>query len=185
MFIKLLFTYAHNYARITTTVDVRRKIKMPRPVKWRRVEFIPEVKTFIPEGISLKDLEKNVLLVEELEAIRLKDLEGLEQELCAKKMEISRQTFRRILSSARSKVADALINGKSLRIEGGNFTLNICSVQCFDCGRQWNESYENFEKILQGHYHCPYCGSIQIACSNRQQRGFCKRNCRRFGKSKI
>jgi predicted DNA-binding protein (UPF0251 family) len=52
-------------------------------------------------------------------------------------MEVSRPTFQRILISAREKIADSLVNGKTLKIEGGNFTRNICSVKCADCGREW------------------------------------------------
>ena len=89
------------------------------------------------------------MTVEEVEAIRLKDLEDLEQGECAKHMNISRPTFHRILNTARQKLADALLNGKSIRIEGGNYTRNICLVKCNDCLREWQESYENFQKILK------------------------------------
>jgi len=96
---------------------------MPRPTKWRRVALIPEVNYFKPAGIPLRVLEEVCLSVEEAEAIRLKDLEGLEQEECAQRMRISRPTFHRVLESARSKVADALTNGKAVRIEGGSFEM--------------------------------------------------------------
>jgi predicted DNA-binding protein (UPF0251 family)/predicted Fe-Mo cluster-binding NifX family protein len=94
---------------------------MSRPQKHRRVAFIPDVTFFKPAGIPLRDIEEIQLTVEELEAIRLKDLEGLEQGEGADKMNVSRPTFQRILSSARQKIAEALLNGKSIRIEGGNF----------------------------------------------------------------
>ena len=61
--------------------------------------------------------------VDEYEAVRLKDLEGLEQEDCAKKMNISQPTFHRLVLSARKKIADAIINGKAIRIEGGNYRI--------------------------------------------------------------
>lgn len=67
------------------------------------------------------ELEENVLLMEELEAVRLKDLLGLEQGPAAKKMNISQPTFQRLVVSARKKIADAIVNGKAIRIEGGNF----------------------------------------------------------------
>jgi predicted DNA-binding protein (UPF0251 family) len=96
---------------------------MSRPPKCRRVEFLPNVTYFKPAGTPLKDLEEVGMSVEEAEAIRLKDLEGLEQEQGAEKMNISRPTYQRILASARQKLADALLNGKAIRIEGGNFEM--------------------------------------------------------------
>ena len=97
---------------------------MPRPIKDRRVSFMPEVTYFKPAGIPLRVLEESQLSVEEIEAIRLKDLDSLEQEACAVKMNISRQTFQRVLGSARRKIADALFNGKAIRIQGGNFEMS-------------------------------------------------------------
>jgi len=74
----------------------------------------------------MKNLREVILPVEEYEAVRLKDLENLEQEECARKMNISQPTFHRLVLSARKKIADALINGKAIKIEGGNFkTLKI------------------------------------------------------------
>lgn len=96
---------------------------MPREAKCRRVEFIPPVKVFKPVGVPLSSLEEVVLKVEEIEAIRLKSHLDLEQEECARMMQISRPTFQRILSEAYSKVADALSNGKGIRIEGGSYCL--------------------------------------------------------------
>ena len=107
---------------------------MPRPIKGRRVGFVPEVTYFKPTGIPIGALEAVALSVEELEAIRLKDQEGLQQEDCAQQMGISRPTFHRVLGSARSKVADALTNGKAIRIEGGEFEIDR---RRFRCG--WDE----------------------------------------------
>jgi predicted DNA-binding protein (UPF0251 family)/predicted Fe-Mo cluster-binding NifX family protein len=98
---------------------------MPRPLKCRRVEFLPGVTYFKPAGIPLKNLDEISMSVEEAEALRLKDLEGLEQEGGAEKMNISRPTFQRVLASARQKIADALLNGKAIRIEGGNFEIAL------------------------------------------------------------
>ncbi len=155
---------------------------MARPTKWRKVEFIPNIQYFAPLDIDTDVLQENILRVEELEALRLRDIEGLEQEDCARKMEISRQTFQRILNAAREKVADSLINGKAIRIEGGNFTRNICPVKCLDCGKEWNESYENFERILEGTYNCPDCNSKRVICSRSEKKKFCRRNCWRHGR---
>lgn len=155
---------------------------MVRPTKWRRVESIPSKQYFAPLDSETGDLRENVLRIEELEAIRLKDLEGLEQEECAKKMEVSRPTFQRILNTARAKIADSLINVKAIRIEGGNYTRNICLVKCLDCGKEWDESYENFEKILNGEYLCPHCSSQKIICAGNEKKKFCRRNCWRHGR---
>jgi predicted DNA-binding protein (UPF0251 family) len=96
---------------------------MPRPPKCRRVAFLPETTYFKPAGIPLRVLDEVRLSVEEAEAIRLKDLEGLEQAPGAERMNISRPTFQRVLASARRKIADALLNGKAIKIEGGNFEV--------------------------------------------------------------
>lgn len=109
---------------------------MSRPQKSRRVEFLPSATFFKPAGIPLRDLEEIGISVEEVEAIRLKDLEGLEQQQGAKKMNISRPTFQRILSSARKKLADALLNGKAMKIEGGHFEMSWSRFRCND-GHEW------------------------------------------------
>jgi predicted DNA-binding protein (UPF0251 family) len=96
---------------------------MVRPRLCRRVKFNPDVTYFKPRGIPLVDLEEIILHVDEFEAVRLKDLEGFEQEECAKKMKISQPTFHRLVLSARKKIADAIINGKAIRIEGGNYKI--------------------------------------------------------------
>ena len=96
---------------------------MPRPRRCRRVWFQPGVTFFKPAGIRLAELGESVLTVDEFEAIRLKDFQNLEQEEAAKKMNISQPTFNRLLLSARKKIADALVNGKAIRIEGGNFKI--------------------------------------------------------------
>lgn len=97
---------------------------MPRPRKCRLVKSEPCVALFKPRGIPAKMLESVNLAFEELEAIRLKDLEGLEQTEAARQMNISRATFQRVLKSARTKLSDALINGKAIRIEGGNYAVS-------------------------------------------------------------
>ncbi|NQT05769.1 MAG: DUF134 domain-containing protein [Dehalococcoidia bacterium] len=97
---------------------------MPRPIKDRRIAYMPEVTYFKPAGRPLRVLEESRLSIEEVEAIRLKDFNGLEQEECAEKMNISRQTFQRVLGAARRNIADALFNGKAIRVEGGNFEIS-------------------------------------------------------------
>ncbi|MFH1212261.1 MAG: DUF134 domain-containing protein [Candidatus Woesearchaeota archaeon] len=96
---------------------------MTRPRLCRIVKSNPEVTYFKPRGIPLRELQETTLCVDEFEAVRLKDLGGLEQEECARKMGISQPTFHRLVLSARKKIADAIINGKAIKIEGGNFRL--------------------------------------------------------------
>ncbi len=89
----------------------------------RRVFFRPGVTHFRPSGIRLSCLEETVLTVDEFEAIRLRDNQDMDQTSSAKKMGISQPTFQRIYRSARKKIADALVNGKAIRIEGGSYTF--------------------------------------------------------------
>jgi uncharacterized protein len=85
---------------------------------------------FNPAGIQPRDTEEVCMSVEETEALRLKDLEGLEQEQSAEKMNISHPTFQRVLASARQKVADALLNGKAISITDGNFEMTWRRFRC-------------------------------------------------------
>ena len=98
---------------------------MPRPFKCRRVGFAPGITYFKPAGIPMRSLEEVIISLEEAEALRLKDIVGLEQEGAAESMNVSRTTFQRILASARRKVADALLGGKAIRIEGGNYEMAV------------------------------------------------------------
>jgi predicted DNA-binding protein (UPF0251 family) len=132
---------------------------MGRRQLWRKVSAIPPVTYFKPAGIRMAELEEVRLLVEEAEAIRLKDLEGLEQEDCAAKMKISRSTFSRILDSARQKVADALLNGKAIRIEGGNFEMATRRFRCLE-GHEWDVPFETLIKALPE--FCPTCNTPNI-----------------------
>ena len=94
-------------------------LEMPRPFCQRRIAFLPGATYFKPAGVPLRELEEVALALDELEALRLADLNGLYQEQAAEKMGISRATFGRIVESARRKVAHALTSGKALRLEGG------------------------------------------------------------------
>ena len=79
--------------------------------------------TFKPQGIPGRDLEEVVLPIEGLEALRLSDLEKLDQGTASIRMNVSRQTFGRVLAEAREMVAEALVMGKMIRIQGGSYTL--------------------------------------------------------------
>lgn len=90
---------------------------MPRPQRRRRVRGRPGAYYFKPAGIPLTDLEESLLTLPEFEALRLIDYEQLSQEDAGKKMNVSQSTLSRVLSSARRKLADAIINGKAIKIE--------------------------------------------------------------------
>lgn len=105
---------------------------MPRPRLCRRVGFRPNVTYFKPAGLKMSGLEEIIVTMDEFESVRLKDLMGFEQEEAAVKMNISQPTFHRLVLSARKKIADAIVNGKAIRIEGGNFRM---------CGRQGAKSF--------------------------------------------
>lgn len=129
---------------------------MPRPPKCRRVAFLPNVTYFKPAGMMLRSLEEVQLSVEEAEAIRLKDLEGLEQEGGAERMNISRPTFQRILTSARQKMADALLHGKAIRIEGGSFEMASSRFKCLN-GHEWEVPFEVMMRTPP--QLCPMCST--------------------------
>ena len=89
---------------------------MPRPCIKRKVFGNPTSYYFKPSGIRKIDLDESVLLIEEVEAIRLIDFEGIEQIKAAKQMKISQPTFSRILKQGRKKIADAIVTGKAIKI---------------------------------------------------------------------
>ena len=104
---------------------------MPRPCCIRHIDVNPCAVYFKPAGIPVHMLEEVVLTLDELESFRLADLNGLYQEQAAEEMKISRPTFSRVVEQARRKVADALIHGKALRLEGGAVVMKRVS-----CGRR-------------------------------------------------
>jgi len=103
--------------------------KMPRPFICRRVWFKPGITYFKPVGVPISGLDEVVLTVDEIEAVRLKDYEEMDQVKAAKKMNISQPTFHRLIVNARKKIADALVNGKAIRIEGGNYKMAEQAIQ--------------------------------------------------------
>lgn len=131
---------------------------MVRPTKERRIEFIPEIKYFKPAGIPMSQIKEVCLTMEEIEAVRLKDLEGLNQEEAAEKMNVSRPTFQRILVEARGKIAESLIKGKAIRFQGGDYKLSD-NIHCPRCGKDFKKN--NFNEHRRGKRHqygyCPKC----------------------------
>ena len=146
---------------------------MGRRPLWRRVNFIPEITYFKPAGVPLNRLEEVCLSVEEAEAIRLKDQEGLEQEECAQTMNVSRTTFSRVLSSARQKIADALLSGKAIRIEGGNFEMAIRRFRCAS-GHEWDVPFKVM--ISTPPQLCPTCNTSSIMPVWARRLGWGRRN---------
>ena len=127
----------------------------PRPHKSRRVESEPKYTHFEPAGDPLMEIAESKVTVVEFEAVRLKDFEGLDQMECAKRMNVSRPTFQRILGQARIKIAQALVEGKSIKIEGGIYEIATGNPVCNNCNYNWNFPVctETFEHDIE----CPNC----------------------------
>lgn len=109
---------------------------MPRPRKWRRVCCMPERDRFGPLDAQVDHEQFVIMTIDEYETIRLIDLEGFTQEECARQMNIARTTVQGMYNEARRKLAESLVNGKILRIEGGDYQLcdrleNSCG--CIRC----------------------------------------------------
>jgi uncharacterized protein len=147
---------------------------MPRPVKCRRVNFLPDVKYYKPAGVPMRNIEEVCLSIEEVEAIRLKDLEGLEQGESAEMMNISRPTFHRVLNSAHCKIAEALFTGKAIRIGGGNFEISPCHFECIN-GHDWEIPFKAGKNELP--QVCPICHVPDIKCAH----SFKAKDCVKFG----
>ena len=99
---------------------------MPRSIQTRRISSGLEERVFKPRGRPIGQLREIALSLDELEALRLADREGLYQAEAAERMGVSRATFARIVTSARSKVAEALVEGHALSIRGGEITRSRC-----------------------------------------------------------
>jgi predicted DNA-binding protein (UPF0251 family) len=141
---------------------------MPRPPLCRRIAQQPDATYFKPPGIPLHELEEVVLTVDELEALRLADKEGMYQDQAAERMEISRPTFGRIVETARRKVAEALVEGKALRIEGGNFVMaDMRTFRCSDCSHTWQVPFGAGRPA-----ECPSCHSRNIHRAEEERGGW-------------
>jgi len=106
---------------------------MPRPRKWRKVCCLPARNRFGPLGDPIGEDLPVSMAVEEYEAVRLIDLENLTQEECATRMNVARTTVQGIYNNARKKIADSLVNGKPLWIEGGDYEL--CDGRREECDK--------------------------------------------------
>jgi uncharacterized protein len=124
---------------------------MSRPKCCRHIGAVPGRTCFQPEGALSS--EEMLLTLDEYEAIRLADLEGLYQEQAASRMSVSRQTFGRIIEEAHRKVADVLVNGKTLRIEGGPVSMNAEEpARCPRCRRAFSPDCSKHNEMS-----CPHC----------------------------
>ncbi len=150
---------------------------MPRPRRIRRIFFQPDVTYFKPAGIMLKNMQDSILTKEELEAIRLIDFKNISQNKAGKQMKISQPTLSRLLTSARKKIADALINGKAIKIQGGNYKMVQPTGRGLGMGRGRGTSgrgrMSGFAAGPGGDCVCPKCGAkashqIGIPCYNQK-----------------
>jgi predicted DNA-binding protein (UPF0251 family) len=131
---------------------------MARPQCCRRIAAMPVAAAFGPVPASLAVADQVVVTLDEFEAVRLADLEELYQERAAERMGVSRPTFSRIIDSAHRKIAEALVSGKSLRIEGGSVRVSASErPRCSRCGRESPRACE-----------CPYCRGEGSAKAARQ-----------------
>ena len=112
---------------------------MVRPKKTRFVAFNPDISYFKPRGIPMSELEEVRLTIDERESVRLADLMGMSYEDAGKQMGVSRATFGRIIQNTRKIIADALINGKAIHIQGGSYALTdkTSEYMCNKCKHRW------------------------------------------------
>jgi uncharacterized protein len=128
---------------------------MSRPQKRRQIGRDPGVCYFKPRGVPLRGLKEVALTVDEYESIRLADLHGLAHEQAGNRMGVSRATFGRILQNARQTIANALVNGMAIRIEGGNYQTTEKTATpyiCQACGSQWDAAPDTDPLPI-----CPKC----------------------------
>ena len=138
---------------------------MTRPCKCRRISGQPRSLLFKPCGVSFHELHEICLTLDELEAIRLADLQELYQEEAAVRMGVSRQTFGNIIRSAHGKIADALVNAKALKIAGGVVQLDAPQYLCGRCRNRWAASSDQEKSAT-----CPKCHGGGIPDDSREDR---------------
>jgi uncharacterized protein len=139
---------------------------MPRPHKCRLIAAQPPISAFKPAGVPGRELGTIELGLDELEALRLADLEGLYHDAAAQRMNISRQTFGRVLERARHKVACALFQSKMLLFTGGPVVMRgMRTFECADCGGRFCAPYGTGRPK-----ECPKCKSGNF-CRAAKERG--------------
>lgn len=132
---------------------------MARPQKDRIVTCDPAISYFKPRGVPLRQMEEVRLTIDQMEAIRLADLEGLSQEEAGARMGVSRATFGRIIQRARKVVAEALIHGKAILMEGGNYQVKNAKrlFACDSCDHHWDADCGTGRPV-----QCPACGGTDL-----------------------
>ncbi len=131
-----------------------------RPQKKRIVVYNPSVSYFKPRGIPMLELEEVQLTIDAYEAVRLSDLEGMSHEEAGQAMGVSRATFGRIILKARKVIANAMVNGKAINIEGGTYALveDKRIFMCNDCGHRWEAPLGTGKPN-----ECPICNSDTVS----------------------
>jgi uncharacterized protein len=130
---------------------------MARPPIERLVAGVPRVTLFKPAGVPARELEQSRLGVDELEAMRLVDGEGLSHEQAAELMGVSRQTVGRVLEIGRKKVVAALTEGQAILIDGGQYRVGPQRWRCRECDSVFEAQGESDESPV-----CPACGSTKV-----------------------
>lgn len=130
---------------------------MARPRNRRRVDCAPARTYFKPAGVPKASLTEVVLTVDEWEALRLADYEGLYHDAAAREMNVSRPTFGRIIEVARRKVTRALVEGQALTIKGGDFEMTKRKFTCYDCKHEWELPFGTGRPQV-----CPACRSTNL-----------------------
>lgn len=145
---------------------------MPRPAKRRIVGHLPHFSLFVPIAeetlgpgrrgplnLPLQTANAVQLTIAELEGLRLKHFVGLVQKEAAKRMHVSQSTFSRILDSAHTKITQALVEGRAVRIEGGSYRKIFRGFGCLACGHEWETKDTSEDRSATA---CPACQSTQV-----------------------
>ena len=130
---------------------------MVRPKRFRRIFMKPQIMIFSPESLDNSKLGHPIKIkLDEFEAVRLRDYKNINQQKSAEIMNVSQPTFHRILNTAREKIAKALIEGKIIKIEGGDYVIDKNRYKCKKCGFEWHSPGKEYNK-------CPDCESEDIS----------------------
>ena len=130
---------------------------MVRPKRFRRIFMEPQISCFGPDSEENTELDNPIQIkLDEFEAVRLRDYKNITQHKAAGIMDVSQPTFHRILNSAHEKIAKAIIEGKNIKIEGGDYVIDKKRYKCKTCGFEWHSPGKEYEK-------CPDCESGDIS----------------------
>jgi len=138
---------------LSVIIKRKRPYMSPRPFRCRKISAEPKAAYFKPKGIPMCELEEVVLKPDELEALKLADLDDLHQVEAAEKMGISRQTFGNIIASAHKKIADAILNGKAVCINCDKHEILVERYKCAQCSHIWESVNPDTKPV------CPNCAN--------------------------